>query len=286
MDRERAVPQGDGAWPRSNDLLCVSEVGYRSHQRPEASLRGAELQSEVLGDCRGMLDGVMPVRNRNTLLLDLDGTLVDPAAGIMASYRYAMERMGAPLGEEVDLRWVIGPPLRVTLARLLEGRGDIEAAVGHYRERYGAGGLFEARAYPDILAVLESKARDGARLILCTAKARVFAERVVEHFGFAPLLSGVYGPELDGRFDDKGDLIEHILATEALDPDQVWMVGDRANDVLAAARHAIPAVGVLWGYGSREELTQAGASVIISEPRELIGIDEAQINQASVQGRL
>jgi phosphoglycolate phosphatase len=121
-------------------------------------------------------------------------------------------------------------------------------------------------------AALEAIVADGARLILCTSKARVFAERVVEHFGFAPLLSGVYGAELDGRFDDKGDLIEHLLAAEDLAPEQARMVGDRSHDVLAAARHGIPTVGVLWGYGSREELTLAGASVIISAPCELIDI--------------
>lgn len=220
-----------------------------------------------------MLWRAMLAKKRNTLLLDLDGTLVDPAAGIIASCRYAMERMGAPLDADADLRWIIGPPLRVTMARLLNGNGDVEAGVGHYRERYAAGGLFDATAYPDMHGVLESKVADGVRLILCTSKARVFAERVVEHFGFARLLSGVYGAELDGRFDDKGDLIEHLLAEEGVDPEQACMIGDRSHDVLAAARHGIPTIGVLWGYGSREELTQAGASVIISEPRELIDIE-------------
>lgn len=227
----------------------------------------------VSGGIGRVLWRLMPARNRDTLLIDLDGTLVDPAAGIIASCRYAMERMGAPLDADADLRWIIGPPLRVTLARLLDGRGDVEAAVSHYRERYGAEGLFDAHAYPDMHAVLERKVRDGARLILCTSKARVFAERVVDHFGFAPLLSAVYGAELDGRFDDKGDLIAHLLAAEGVDPGEACMVGDRSHDVVAAARHGIPTIGVLWGYGSREELSRAGASVIIAAPRELIGLE-------------
>lgn len=212
----------------------------------------------------------MPARRRPTLLLDLDGTLVDPAPGIIGSVRYALAALGSPVGDDVDLRWVIGPPPRVSFARLLGEGGDPEAALKLYRERYGASGLYDAAPYPDVLAVLEERVRAGDRLILCTGKARVFAQRVVEHFGFAPLLHAVYGPELDGRFDDKGDLIAHILEREALDPDQVCMVGDREHDVHAATRHGIPTIGVLWGYGSEAELTGAGAAALIRQPRELL----------------
>ncbi len=212
----------------------------------------------------------MPVRMRKTLLLDLDGTLVDPAEGIIGSCRHALARMGAPAPENADLRWIIGPPPRETFTKLLGGRGDPEAALQHYRERYGSWGLYHARPYSGMLEALEKRAADGTRLMLCTAKAAVFARRVVDHFGFSPMLSAVYGPDLDGRFDDKGDLIAHLLEAEALDPGDVCMVGDREHDVRAAARHGIPTVGVLWGYGGRAELSAAGAAVIIETPAELL----------------
>lgn len=212
----------------------------------------------------------MPIRKRATLLLDLDGTLVDPAAGIIGSCRYALEALGAPAPDDADLRWLIGPPLRASLVTLLGDRGDPEAALQLYRQRYLATGLYEAAAYPTMQEVLAAKVRSGARLILCTAKPKPFAERVVEHFGFSPLLSAVYGPELDGRYDDKGDLIEHLLEREGLDPQEVCMVGDREHDVRAAARHGIPTIGVLWGYGSEAELVAAGAALTIREPRELL----------------
>ncbi|HEX7886933.1 MAG TPA: HAD family hydrolase [Phenylobacterium sp.] len=131
-------------------------------------------------------------------------------------------------------------------------------------------GLHQAQVYPGVTAALAEHLARGTNLILCTAKARVFAERVVDHFGLSPYLAAVYGPELDGRLEDKGDLIAHILAVEGLDPAQVTMVGDRKHDVLAAARHAIPTLGVLWGYGSRAELTAAGAALIIDRPAELV----------------
>lgn len=212
----------------------------------------------------------MPIRHRPTLLLDLDGTLVDPAAGVIGSCRHALAAMGAPADEGADLRWIIGPPIRASFTRLLGEGADVEAAVGHYRRQYSDSGLYEAAAYPGMLEALTERRRRGTRLIVCTGKARVFAERVVEHFGFSGLLDGVYGPELDGRFDDKGELIGHLLAREGLDPGQVCMVGDREHDVLAAARHGIPTVGVLWGYGGESELASAGAAVMIRAPGELV----------------
>jgi phosphoglycolate phosphatase len=158
----------------------------------------------------------------------------------------------------------------VTFARLLGERGDAEAAVRHYRERYREWGLTAAAPYPGVREVLAARRAVGTRLFLCTAKPAVFAKRVVEVFGFADLLDGVYGPELDGRFDDKGDLIAHLMEVERLEKDELCMVGDRAQDVLAARRNGVPTVGVLWGYGDREELTTAGAEIIIAAASELL----------------
>ena len=212
----------------------------------------------------------MPVRRRPILLLDLDGTLVDPAEGIIGSCRYALERMGVPVAEDEDLRWIIGPPIRRSFATLLAGRGDPEDAVRHYRDRYSQWGLPAAKPYDGMARVMRARRDRGDRLFLCTAKAAVFADRVVRHFGFRPLLEGVYGPDLDGRLEDKADLIAHLMDREGLNPEEVCMVGDREHDVLAALRNGLPAVGVLWGYGGRDELIAAGASVIIERPDELL----------------
>jgi phosphoglycolate phosphatase len=138
-----------------------------------------------------------------------------------------------------------------------------------YRERYAEWGLREARPYPGVMDALKRRFADGTRLILCTSKPAFFARQVVSYFGFAALLGDVYGPELDGRFDDKGDLIGHLMTTEQLHPADVCMVGDRKHDVQAALRHGVPTVEVLWGYGSRDELERAGAAVIIDRPGDL-----------------
>jgi phosphoglycolate phosphatase len=204
-----------------------------------------------------------------TILLDLDGTLVDPAVGILTSYRHALTALGRPVDEEADLNSVIGPPLRVSFAQLLGEGGDTEAAVAHYRTRYAAGALFEAHLYPGIPEALERLSSMGFRLLICTSKAHVYARRIVEHFGIARLLSGVYGAELDGRHDDKGDLIAHIIETEGLCAGETVMVGDRKHDVIGAARHGIPCIGAAWGYGSPAELTEAGATLLIDTPANL-----------------
>lgn len=212
----------------------------------------------------------MPVRARKTLLLDLGGTLVDPAPGILGSARHALAELGRPVADDEDLSWIIGPPIRVTFARLLGEGADPEAAVALYRKRYAEWGLRQAAPYPGMMAALAARVADGTRLILCTSKAQVFARQVVDHFGFSPLLSAVHGAELDGARENKGELIAHVLQTEGLDPADCCMVGDREHDVIGAARHSIPTVGVLWGFGSRAELEEAGAALVIGRPQELV----------------
>lgn len=219
-----------------------------------------------------------------TILLDLDGTLIDPEIGIVGSYRHALAKMDFAVDPGDTLHWVIGPPLRRSFATLLGPEADVEAAVGHYRAHYAAGGIFAADVYPGILEAVAGLHQDGFELLLCTAKARIFAEQIVEKFGFAPYLSGIYGAELDGRFDDKGELIAHILETRGLSSAEVCMVGDRDNDVLAAARNDAHCIGVLWGYGGEAELRAAGARVLIGAPEALLDACRALAGVTSAAG--
>lgn len=203
------------------------------------------------------------------LLFDLDGTLTDNYAGISASIRHALARLAAPLPGEDELRGCVGPPLRATFGRLLgtEERDLIERAIGHYRERFAHVGWRENVAYPGIEEALARLRAAGARLFVCTAKPRVYAERIVAHFGFDAHFSGVYGADLDGRYDDKAVLLAHVLETERLSPQTTLMIGDRDNDLRAARASDVRAVGVLWGYGSAVEL--AGADALVATPAEL-----------------
>ena len=207
-----------------------------------------------------------------TLLFDLDGTLTDNYAGIAASIVHALARLDAPAPPEAVLRTCVGPPLRETFARLL-ATGDaaqIERAIAHYRERFADVGWRENVAYDGIVDALDALAGRDARMYVCTAKPDVFARRIVEHFGFAPRFRAVYGADLAGRLDDKAKLMAHLIAAEGVDPARSVMIGDRGHDVRAARANGMRAVGVLWGYGSREELE--GADALAATPRDLAGL--------------
>ena len=168
-----------------------------------------------------------------TLLLDLDGTLIDPAEGIIASFQHALKVVGADVPAADSLRWVIGPPLRKSFPTLVPERA-VEDAVAAYREYYGGGGMYRARVYDGIPEALERLRASGWLLHVCTVKPRVFAVPLTERLGLDGHFEGVYGAELGGRFEDKADLIEHILAEKQVDAADVIMVGDRDLDVHAA----------------------------------------------------
>jgi phosphoglycolate phosphatase len=206
------------------------------------------------------------------LLFDLDGTLTDPRPGIVGCIRHALDRLGAPCPEDDVLARFIGPPLRRTFATLLAttDASRIEAAMGLYRERFGQSGLYENRVYDGIRAMLDEVRAVGPAAYVVTAKPTVYAERIVRHFALDHYFARVYGVELDGRFDDKADLLAHVLARERLPPDGAVMIGDRAADMMAARANGVRGIGVLWGYGSERELREAGADRLCAEPLALI----------------
>jgi len=207
--------------------------------------------------------------SRNVLLIDLDGTLTDPAEGIVGSFRHALERLGLFAPPAAELGWIIGPPLRYSFHFVSEGKADPEAAVEMYRARYGVDGLFQATVYQGVPEALAELNAAGARLILCTAKPAPYAERILRHFALDHHFEAAYGAGLDGTYEDKGDLIARILRERRFGPSDCCMLGDRKHDVIAAARHEIPTIGALWGYGVEGELSAAGAATLCRSPAEI-----------------
>jgi phosphoglycolate phosphatase len=202
-------------------------------------------------------------------LFDLDGTLTDNYPGITRSILYALDRMDAPHPSSTDLRRCVGPPLRESFAWLLdtEDSAVIEQAIAHYRERYGDVGWRENVVYDGIDETLGELASGASRMFLCTSKPEVYARRIVTLFGLSLHLDGIYGADLSGHFDDKVTLLAHLVATEGVDPGHAIMIGDRAQDIRAARLNGARSVGVLWGYGARDELT--GADAIVERPADL-----------------
>jgi len=203
------------------------------------------------------------------LLFDLDGTLTDPKQGFVASIRYALSSLGVEIGVDVQLESCIGPPLRDTLTALCGDARIAEDAVALYRERYSTLGLYENQVYDGIPECLEQLVDRVESIHVATSKPTIYSERIIENFELGQYFNGVYGSELDGRFDDKTELINHILRRESLDPENTVMIGDRRFDVIGARNNDISVIGVLWGYGEEDELNQAGADRLCSHPREL-----------------
>ncbi len=204
------------------------------------------------------------------VFFDLDGTLTDPFVGITASIRYALAELGETVPEPETLTWCIGPPLLGSFERLV-GRARAPRALELYRSRFADVGLYENTLYPGIPETL-ARLGDTHLLHVASSKPRVFVERIVEHFGIREAFEGVYGSELDGTRVDKSELLEHALARSGASADLATMVGDRKHDGIGAARNGLAFVGVLYGYGSADELESAGAQVTVTAPEELVAV--------------
>lgn len=205
------------------------------------------------------------------VFLDLDGTLTDPERGITRSIAHALGKLGRVVPDAGVLRSCIGPPLADSFRILLDTHDDalVREAIALYRERFGPIGMFENEVYPGIPEALTALRDAGSELRVVTSKPTAYAAPIVEHFGLAGFFAGVHGSELDGARTDKADAIAHVLRVAAIEPAAVTMVGDRSHDVVGARANGVASLAVLWGYGSRDELSRAGASIFVSRPSEL-----------------
>lgn len=203
------------------------------------------------------------------LLFDLDGTIADSAPGILSCLRATLEDFGAapPAGD--DLTWVIGPPLHAIVERLLGGTEHVEACVAAYRRRYAEEGVRAAAPFAGIADELLRLKANGHTLFVCTSKITPFAEQIIGRFGLADLFDGVYGADPKAVADDKVRLAGRIVEAHRLEPAQALLVGDRREDVRAGRANGLHTIGALWGYGSREELSEAGAHRLCEAPKEL-----------------
>jgi phosphoglycolate phosphatase len=208
----------------------------------------------------------------DAIYFDLDGTLTDPKLGITRSIQYALQRVDHPTMPTADeLTWCIGPPLRASFVRLLGAETSADLAVSYYRERFSDIGLYENGVYDGIGDVLTTLCASGHRLFVATSKPHVFAERIIDHFGLRDHFERVFGSELDGTRVDKSHLLEYALKETSVDPAKTLMIGDRSHDMVGAKNNGMKGIGVLYGYGSRDELLQAGAHHVCATPGAILG---------------
>ena len=208
-----------------------------------------------------------------TVFFDLDGTLTDSRPGILSGVAYAMGRLGVAVKAEQVSTAFIGPPLYDSF-RALYGLDDPTAhrAVALYREYYSERGILENEVYHGIPAMLKSLSDDGLRLALATGKPHPYARRILSHFSLDAFIPTVFGAEFDGTHGDKADLLAFAAAELSIDPRDAVMVGDRRYDIEGALAVGMTPVGVLWGYGSREELLSAGGMHLAGSPQGLADI--------------
>jgi phosphoglycolate phosphatase len=206
------------------------------------------------------------------LFFDLDGTLTDSRPGIMACMRHALNAIGRECPSDDALLRFIGPPTHDAFRELL-GSTDPELnarTIAIYRERYARLGLFENSVYPGIAAGLAELSAAGFSLWVVTSKPEVFAKQIIDHFELGSYFRRVYGSELSGERSHKGELIAHVLQNEHLSDAKAWMIGDRMHDIRGAKQNGLRAAGVLWGYGSHGELTDAGADSLFESMPALV----------------
>jgi phosphoglycolate phosphatase len=203
------------------------------------------------------------------LLFDLDGTLIDSAVGITRCAAHAFECVGAPVPDDATLRTWIGPPLRDSFAPLLGHAARVEDAVVHYRERYETHGWSEHTVYAGIGEAIGRLHAHGHRLAVVTAKNEPHARKIVAHLPFGHRFEDVIGATPDGRLSHKPDLIAEALRRLQVAPEACTMIGDRRMDMEGAAHHGMRGIGVLWGFGSADELDAAGAAVLVATPADL-----------------
>ena len=216
-----------------------------------------------------------------SVLLDLDGTLIDSYPGIRASCLAALRALGHEPDDNLDFRRFIGPPLEEILHHLLQSYGDdrVGEAVTAYRQHYGDKGYLGSVPYPGIGDALAEMKKAGLQLYLATSKRAVFARRILDHLDFAPYFAGIHGSVPNGELDHKPELLAHILTEHDLLPTQCLMVGDRRHDIAGAQAVGMRSLGVLWGYGSRDELEKAGANQLVASPADLAGTVQAMLEQ-------
>jgi phosphoglycolate phosphatase len=205
------------------------------------------------------------------ILFDLDGTLTDSGPGIVEGLRYALDAMDIEHPDDATIRTFLGPPLMVTFRDHFGMDDDqIERGIALYREHYNDTGLFNNIVFegiPELLATLQS---NGYTLATATSKPTETATRILEHFDLARHFTFIGGATMDSSRSLKADVIAHALeSVNARTFDVIHMVGDRGHDVIGARAHGIDTIGVTWGYGSPEELTQAGARVLVQAPADI-----------------
>lgn len=202
------------------------------------------------------------------ILFDLDGTLTDSGEGILNCAELALRHYGLPIPSREVMRVFVGPPLVETFGKFGVPESEVDNAVEIFRSRYNTIGKFENTPYPGIPELLADLQAQGQKLYVATSKPERTALEVLDHFDLTKYFTMVCGATFDRSRSNKSDVIAYLLAQNG-NADNMVMVGDTHFDILGAASHGIPAIGVSWGYGEVRLMEEAGAKAIAHSVEEL-----------------
>ncbi len=207
------------------------------------------------------------------ILFDLDGTLTNPLLGITKSIQYALSSKGIQITELNSLAKYIGPPLRDTFMEFDFNKEEAEELVTKYREYYSVTGLFENEVYEGIEDLIRKLKEDGKKLYTATSKPEYFAKIILEHFKLDQYFEDICGATMDNSRATKEEVIRYALKkNNIVGLDKVVMIGDREHDVIGAKKVGITSIGVLYGYGSQDELMDAGADYLAATVQDVYEI--------------
>lgn len=212
---------------------------------------------------------------QKTILFDLDGTLTDSGEGIINCAALALEHFHIPVPSREAMRVFVGPPLTSTFRSFGIPEEKIPEAVKVFRSRYTPVGIFENSPYPGIHQLLDTLSRHGHKLYVATSKPEEMAITVLRHFELEQFFTGICGAAMDESRTNKEEVIAYLLEKNGT-ADNMLMIGDTVFDVLGAASHGIPTIGVSWGYGDPEEMRRAGAISVATNMDELLNLIEAE----------
>ncbi|MBG9368038.1 HAD hydrolase-like protein [Streptococcus sp. NLN64] len=200
------------------------------------------------------------------LFFDLDGTLVDSGPGIKAAFRYAFTTLNLPVPQDSELDTLIGPPLERSFAFYLP-EDKVEEAIGLFRSYYKEKGVYQADPYPGIKKALQALKEQGHYLAITTSKNQPMAQVMVQHFGFQSYFQEIFGALPDSH--DKIDVLKRGLEVAEAPKEQSFIIGDTLFDMAAGRDLEIGSIGVEWGYGTSDSLTENGAQVLLSKTQDL-----------------
>jgi phosphoglycolate phosphatase len=205
------------------------------------------------------------------VFFDLDGTLVDTFPGIADAYRHLLVQLGLGKMDDSQLRQFIGPPIQEVLCQSFGLSGDrLEDGIRIFRQHYGAEGLLRFSKYGGVDEMLRALKSQGFDLYVATSKLQSMAIDIIEYAGWTGVFNVVGGATQDGKRHLKKDVIAWTLAEVTGGAHVVAMVGDRAADIVGGRQQGLRGIGVTWGYGSAQELDQAGASMTADSPDHLL----------------